>query len=206
MRLAKLIKLLALLGIVLIVGLLANTSTKAQEGRAIAICCAWDSHLADGELTYKISGASGDVLTTIREAVEKWDTAVSGLTLTEVFGKTKANVNIRFKQGGGLIAGQALRQFDPAGFIRSCDLNASGKAFGQSALATLGQVIKHEIGHCLGIDHANFDGDLMSPTVSGGSSSISNCDVEAVRAANHWKLVDGGNIPHPPHMDYVSCN
>jgi len=199
------IKRLALLGLTLAFGLLASNPGGAHEGNAIGVCCAWNGSLADGDLTYKISGASGDVLTTIRNAVEEWEKSVLGLTLTEVSGDTKPNIDIKFKLGGGLVAGQALRKFDTTGFIRSCDLNASGKAFGQDALATLGQVIKHEMGHCLGIDHANFDGDLMSTTVSGGISTISACDVAAVKEANHWKLVDGVTTPHQPHVDHVHC-
>ena len=41
--------------------------------------------------------------------------------------------------------------------------------------------------------HANFD-DLMDPYV-GGSDKISSCNVEGVKAANHWKLADGVSAP-----------
>lgn len=180
-------------------GASANHTTNQLD-----VCCAWNGNLADGDLTYKISGGDTTAQNTVRTAAEDWETAVPGLTLTEVFGKTKANVNIKFKQGGGRIAGQALRHFDKNGFIKSVDLTISGSAFGDpNNQATIAEITRHEMGHALGLGHANFD-DLMDPTV-GGVNTISACDVEGVKAANHWKLVDGVNTPHRPHVTHVGC-
>ena len=50
---------------------------------------------------------------------------------------------------------------------------------------------EHELGHCLGLGHASWDTDLMSPVVN-DATEISDCHVEAVRLANAWKLVDDG--------------
>lgn len=204
---AKLIiKRFALLGLALAFGLLTSDLGGAHEGNAIAICCAWNGNLADGDLTYKISGGDDAAQSVVRTAVEEWDSVLTGMTLTEVTGKTKANINIKFKKGGGQIQGMALRHFDGNGFINRCDLNISGSAFGSPNNATtVAQITRHEVAHCFGINHANFNGDLMSPTVSGGSATISACDVAAVRAANHWKLVDEVNTPHQPHVDHVHC-
>lgn len=192
-----------------VLAVLLNSSGEraiADEGPSIGVCCAWNGKLSDGELTYKISGGDAAAQSIVRGAVEEWETKVEGLTLTEVSGRDKADINIKFKKGGGQIQGQALRKFDRQGFINSVDLNISGSAFGSPNNADIvGQITKHEFGHALGIDHANFDGDLMSPTVSGGSTAISDCDVKAVVAANHWKLVDEASPPHAPHVDHVHC-
>lgn len=56
-------------------------------------------------------------------------------------------------------------------------------------------VALHEIGHCLGLDHSNYTGDLMYPlyTVGGLNSRISTLDVFGVAKAFAWKL-DPANI------------
>jgi hypothetical protein len=42
-------------------------------------------------------------------------------------------------------------------------------------------------------------------TVSGGSTTITACDAEAVTEAEHWFLVDHAATPHQPHVLSVSC-
>lgn len=178
----------------------------ADEGNSVGVCCAWNDKLSDRVLTYKISGGDDAARQAVREAVEEWDAALAGLELTEVFGKTKADINVKFKTGGGQIQGMALRKFDSSGFVSSVDLTISGSAFGNpNNVNTVKQITKHEMGHALGLGHANFNGDLMSTTVSGGSETISACDVNGVLEANHWKLVDGFDAPHIPHVDHVHC-
>jgi len=177
----------------------------ADVGNAVGVCCAWDARLADGQLTYKISGGDAAAQTAVREAIEEWETA-TGITLDEVSGKgVKADVNVNFKKGGGMIAGQALRSFDSDGFVKGVKVAVSGSAFGSvNNVDTVKQVVKHEFGHALGLNHANFDGDLMSTTVQTGSGIISGCDIQGVMEANHWKLVDN-STPHAPHVNHVHC-
>ena len=179
---------------------------QADAGDSIGVCCAWNSELADGDLTYKISGGDDDAQLVVRLAVEEWEVAVTGLTLTEITDRTKPNIKIKFKRGGGVIAGQALRKFDDGGFIKSVDLTISGSNFGEGNNPDIvGRITKHEIGHALGTGHANFDGDLLSTSVGAGISASSTCDVDTVIAANHWKLVDGDTTPHAPHVTHVHC-
>ena len=186
------------LSLVLFAGVgLANHAAKQLD-----ICCAWNGILSDGVLTYKISGGDAVAHATVRGAVEDWE-SVAGLTLTQVFG-TGADISVKFKTGGGMIAGQALRKFDRQGFISSVNLTISGSGFGlRNSQATIAEITRHEMGHALGLGHANFD-DLMDPTV-GGSSLISSCDREGVRQANHWKLADGAATPHQPHVTHIGC-
>ena len=65
----------------------------------------------------------------------------------------------------------------------------------------------HEIGHTLGLGHANFKGDLMSPVINQESGSISKCDISGVFDANQWKLAGSGVTltPFHPQRDHVNC-
>lgn len=175
------------------------------QTNSVGVCCAWNSNLADGVLTYKISGGDSAAQTAMQSAVVDWDNHV-GISFVQVTGKTPADIQIKFKEGGGVIAGQTNRKTDSNGSVTSISILISGKAFGvTNAAAIIEQVTKHEFGHALGAGHANFDGDLMSTTVQTGSDIISTCDVDAVVAANHWKLVDNVSTPHAPHVSEVIC-
>lgn len=198
-------RFLTLLALAGLLGMVASMGVAQASPDSIAICCAWNSNLDDGDLTYKISGGDTDVQEIVRIAVEEWEAAVVGLTLTEVTGRTKPNVDIKFKRGGGMVQGQALRSFDNQGFVTAVKINISGKAFGDpNEEDTVAQIGKHEFGHALGLGHADFAGDLMSTSVSAGTGDISDCDVDGVLEANHWKLVDA-TTPHAPHVTSLSC-
>lgn len=124
--------------------------------------------------------------------------------LNEVPSSDKAVNKVKLNRGGGLIAGSAKRNFDRDGFVRSVDLTISLKSFGSpNDQDTVAEITRHEMGHALGLGHANFD-DLMDPTV-GGVNTISSCDVDGVAEAQHWKLVDASSTPHQPHVNHVGC-
>ena len=202
----KVIPLIATMAILLAIFLVLPNLALADAGNSISICCAWNDKLSDGILTYKISGGDDAAKNAVRNAIEEWDTTLTGIQLDEITGKTKADVEVHFKQGGGMIAGQALRKFDANGFITSVRIQISGSAFGtENNVAIVEQIAKHEFGHALGIGHANFDPDLMSTTVQSGTGTISTCDINSVIAANHWKLVDPEIGLHAPHVNHVHC-
>jgi hypothetical protein len=194
--------------------LFALQGALADEGDdVIPISGAWGTALNNTDdngnsvLAYSISGASGEAMAAIQDGIEAWNAALDGpgLRLVPAASAKNAQIKIKYKNGGGMIAGQALRKTDRQGFVSSCDVSLSGRAFGQSALDTLEEVTTHELGHCLGLGHANFDDDLMSSTVN-GVHEITACHVEGVRETNHWKLVDGLDTPHHPHVDHVHCS
>jgi hypothetical protein len=63
----------------------------------------------------------------------------------------------------------------------------------------------HEIGHTLGLGHANFVGDIMAPALNYEKVAVSACDINAVLSANQWKFGGSSNGPLPPHIDHVEC-
>jgi predicted Zn-dependent protease len=73
--------------------------------------------------------------------------------------------------------------------------------------AQIKQIAMHEIGHALGIGHANFKSDLMSQMLNDEIGTISQCDVKAVLAANQWELGAAGltQEPSPPKVDHMNC-
>lgn len=186
------------------------------------VCCAWNATLNDdddpnstlGRLTYSVSGGSQEDRATVEDAVEDWETAVNAaqrrnkplLALTPAPAGAKADITISLKKGGGVIAGMTKRRFDRQWFVKSVTISISLKAFGvANDQDTIGEVARHEVGHALGLGHAHADcDDLMNPTV-GGEADISAADVNGVKAAQHWKLVDRSLIPHQPHVSTVAC-
>ena len=140
------------LAAVLVALAIVSSGVQAALATAIDVCCAWNGNLADGVLTYKISGGDAAAQETVRDAVEEWESPTvpgvtpTGLTLTEVSGKTKPNIDIKFKRGGGAVQGQALRKFDDQGFITSVRLTISGQAFGEN-IDAVAQITLHEMGH-----------------------------------------------------------
>lgn len=188
-----------------IVALLFSGANVQASHEQIAICCAWDDSLEDGELTYSISGGEALEQATVNTAVQAWATAVDGLTLSPPEPDEAADIEIKFKKGGGTVAGQALRQFNTNGFMRKVRISISGKAFGLvNEQDTVAEITRHEVGHALGLGHATFP-DLMDPTV-GGPAEISDCDVAGVVFANNWALgVGGGGSPVAPAAGEFNC-
>jgi hypothetical protein len=74
----------------------------------------------------------------------------------------------------------------------------------------LEQIARHEIGHVLGLGHANFDDSIMFENIDSRSRIISDCEINGVIIANHWKLANsssGKNNQNPeyPDAEYVTC-
>lgn len=187
--------------------MLISPSLPAFATNSIAVCCAWNTKLGDGNLTYKISGGDATSTQAVRNAIEDWDNKLSDLTLTETTdSKSSFDIWVHFKRGGGTIAGLALYNFDSNGFITFVSIQISGKAFGiPNAALIIEQITKHEAGHALGLGHANFDDDLMSPVMQNSVNTISTCNINGVLAAQHWYLVDNITTPHKPHVDHIDC-
>jgi hypothetical protein len=192
---------------------------------SINVCCAWDNKFAAGQLTYIIIGGDASSKRAVVEALNEWTSSVNGLQFTEVSDKNNADITLNFQNGGsggaghkqvnGLgsvrgsgrtdIVGETILH-GSNGLINSAQITIATAAFGSSfGTSLVKQIAMHEIGHALGIGHANFKGDIMAPAVNYEKVAISSCDVNAVSSANQWKLANSGTAPQPPHLDHVNC-
>ena len=198
---------------------LAGGPARAEgEERAVGICCAWGSRLSDGELTYSVTGDDPTALSIVRSAVQAWDEALAELILTEVApgGKkrsTKADIAIVY--GPGTADGGESPHSTGAQGLTTTYLNSRrmvtrveiGIDGGPSPVhaGAIEQITKHEVGHALGLGHANWDGDLMSPLVQPTPAPIPLCDINAVRQANSWKMIDNRRRPKPASASQSPC-
>jgi hypothetical protein len=185
-----------------------------EEKDSIQICCAWGRDLEDGILTYYVDDddSSEEQQQAVREAIQEWDTKIEPLQIEEDSNKKTSDISIEFQDDNSDredIAGQTITISDASGFL----VNAQVTVF-QSVdeyefdTTTIGQVAKHEMGHALGLGHANFDGNLMAEMVNDGTATVSECEINAVITANHWKLgdnSDGDAEPRYPQDDVIPC-
>jgi predicted Zn-dependent protease len=205
-----------------------NSNKKQPQKHFIQICCTWGRKLANGTLTYKIIGGDALAHQAVRNAVNLWNAELKDIRLTETLPNVKADIEVNFNPTAQKIhasvgdmttsaagrtlktavtAGQSVDNFDENGFITSVRISISRSAFGNTlSLSKIEQLTEHEIGHALGIGHTNFDGDLMSVILSGKSRPISKCDINALLEANQWKIVEHGNAPHAPRLNYINCS
>jgi len=197
----------------------AGAPARAEgDGRAVAICCAWGNRLSDGVLTYSVSGDDATALSIVRSAIQAWDEALPELSLTEVSPggkKRSAKPDISIVYGPGTADGGETPHATGAQGLTTTYLNSRRMVLrveigidGGAAPVNAGaieQIAKHEVGHALGLGHANWDGDLMSPLVQPTAAPIPPCDVNAVRQANSWKMVDNGRKPKPAPASQMAC-
>jgi hypothetical protein len=204
-----------------------NTNFQDFIGRnMISICCTWGEEFADGELTFiirdddddnqdsvSIQNIESNILKNeaVYSAIEEWDQGIEGLTFREVQSRYDANMEIRFREGEIDVAGATRNFFDRYGLITKSFVTIYERGFPfEFSNNQIEQIAKHEIGHVLGLGHANFDNTLMATRVHYGSGTISECEIQAVYEANHWKLIlEGGGTNYyiyHPNSKYVECN
>src|ERR671910_515907 len=190
---------------------------------SIDICCTWDERLADGTLTFRIIERvieDDEYDEDISE--EEWNLKISNLRLVEISSENDdsnvdADIEVQLVDGlRGMVAGATVMRFDEDGFMNKATILLPRAAFFvesdsqvfavQYDPQKLKEIATHEIGHALGLGHANFDSDLMSERLNSDETmNISQCDINGVLQANQWKLVDNDNTPNNPVEDEVSC-
>jgi hypothetical protein len=191
--------------------LAAEGEASAQDGgRAVGICCAWGNRLKDGVLTYSVSGDDPTAVSILRGAVQAWDDALPELTLEPA--RRKPDITLVYGPGtadGGESSTSGARgitttYLNRRRLVMRVEIGVDGGPAPVNAGA-VEQIAKHEIGHALGLAHANWDGDLMSPLVNPMPAPIPACDIEAVRRANSWKMLEDRKRPKPTATAWSPC-
>jgi hypothetical protein len=193
-----------------------NDNEDFEEQNLIQICCAWGGELQDGILTYKIDedDISDEEKAYVQDAIEEWDTKIDLLELEETL--DNSDIIIGFSDSDDDeqeedIAGMTMTTIYDDGFIGKADITINKEVQDYEFDAkTIGQIAKHEMGHALGLGHANFDANLMAERVNQGTGFVSDCEIKAVIEANYWKLgqhEDNNNLsPHSPQVNSMVCD
>ena len=190
-----------------------NNRDGFMEQDSIRVCCAWAANkLSDGVLTYKIINGGQTEQAAIRNAIREWESRIPNLKFSEVIAyTTEAPVDIQLKllDAESPEVGKTITKFDRYGFTRYTNVTISKILFGNTLkIQDIQQVAKHEMGHILGLEHANSNGKLMSRKLyldSDAADVISNCEVKAVLQANSWKLLENSTFPHHPYIGRIPC-
>jgi hypothetical protein len=178
----------------------------SSSKKKIELCCAWGDSLDDGVLTFSINNGGSDLAKIVKLAINDWEDALGGVKFKYVKEASDADIEIDFKKGKGKKVGKTVTLFDQLGFIDQVDVSISKKSYGFTLdKHTSEHVAKHEMGHALGLGHANFKGTLMSPNVDEIITKISACELDSVKYANSWKFDEENNSPHPLDEDDFKC-
>jgi predicted Zn-dependent protease len=180
-----------------------------EDQNILQICCTWGDNLNDGVLTYHTNNNEiFKIKSLVKNSFDQWASKLEKVKFLEVQEASSADILIFFDDKGEQTVGQSTNVLDDEGFIKRVKVRISVN-FNEEQIEedTLNLVLKHEIGHVLGVGHSNFH-DLMNPIVNYQNKVITKCEIDAVRLANNWKLVENlqqPKLPKLPSEKTVDC-
>jgi predicted Zn-dependent protease len=180
-----------------------------EDQNILQICCTWGDNLNDGVLTYHTNNNEiFKIKSLVKNSFDQWASKLEKVKFLEVQEASSADILIFFEDKGEQTVGQSTNVLDDEGFIKRVKVRISVN-FNEEQIEedTLNLVLKHEIGHVLGVGHSNFH-DLMNPIVNYQNKVITKCEIDAVRLANNWKLVENLQQPKLPKLPFektVDC-
>ena len=177
--------------------------------KILQICCTWGKSLNDSVLTFYINNTYQQKEKLVTNSFDQWNSKLKFVKFMEVRDPSKADILIIFDHKGEETVGQTTSVLDENGFIKRVKIRISVN-FNEELINndTLSLVLKHEIGHALGLGQSNFD-DLMNPIVNYQNKIITTCEINAVELANSWKIVQNLQEPKLPELPIektVNCD